>query len=192
MKAKGWLTIMCMMGLVGCSSAHWSNDDALMARSIEMQVDEGGSLTEIEYKIDPMKTPAAVRAAMDRLHPGGPFTDAEKEWNEGQLYFELSRVVGGMEVEAMFTPEGKLHSEEVQVTAAKVPAAVKSAIQSRWPRATVKKWEEIRDSERMVREYHVKLRQGDRHLKVAVSTAGVVRAAWREMPAEIEVPLGDG
>jgi len=130
-----------------------------------------------------------VRNAMNELHPGGPFTDAEREYNDGVLYFELSREVNGLEVEAMFTPEGELHAEEVSVAADTVPQAVKDAIAAEYADGTVTNWEEIRNGARELTAYHVKLGMGGKKYKVMVSTEGSITGAYIEVPAEIEVPV---
>lgn len=163
-------------------------DDARVATKIEIQMDKAGRIGEIEFHVDPARVPAAVRAAMDALHPGGPFTGAEKERQDGVLYYELTREVNGLEVEAMFTPDGKLHSEEIEVAEAAVPGAVKAAVATAYPDATVSKWESIHNAARALVEYHVKLVSGGQKVKVMVTPGGAITGAMLEVPAEIEVP----
>jgi hypothetical protein len=167
----------------------WDLSDAREAVKIEIQVAEDGSMREVEFHVAPESIPAPVRGAMDRLHPGGPYTDAERERSGGELYYELSRVVDGREVEAMFTADGTLHSEEIEVEKAAVPEAVASAIAKAFPEGTVSQWEEIHDGERALVEYHVKLGSGGRSYKVRVSPAGAIEGAVLEVVAELEVPV---
>ena len=171
------------------SPADWDIDDARMARKIEIQVDKAGNLQEIEFHIDPARVPAAVREAMDKLHPGGKFTGAEKERQGGVLYYELTSEVNGMEAEAMFRPDGTLHAEENEVAASAVPEAVRRTVEATFPGAQVSKWEEIRDGSRKLVEYHVKLVAGGRQVKAMITQAGAVTGAVLEVPAEIEVPI---
>jgi hypothetical protein len=126
---------------------------------------------------------------MDRLHPGGTYTDAERESHGGQVYYELKRVVDGRAVEAMFTADGELFSEEIEIPADRVPQAVKAAVAARHPQGRDHSYEEIRDATRTIEEYHVKLVEGDAHYKILVSPAGIVRGTYLEGPAEIEVPV---
>jgi len=178
------------LALVSCrSTAGIDKGEALAARSVEMQVDSSGRLTEIEYHLAPDQVPESIRRAMDALHPGGPFSDAEREFQGGRLYYELNRAVAGREVEAMFTADGRLHSEELQVGAEQVPDAVRATVRALHPSGTVTQYEEIRDGERALVEYHVKLREGERKLKVLLSPAGRHLATYREIEAEIEVPI---
>ena len=171
------------------TSRFWSLSDARVAEKLEIQVDHAGNRTEVEYHILPDAVPEAVRKAMDELHPGGPFIGAEKEFENGVLYYELTREVDGFEVEAMFTPSGSLHSEEIAVAADTVPDVVKAGVSAAYPGGTVKVWEEIRGSKRELKEYHVKLTDGGLNYKVVVTLGGTVARAVREVPAEVEVPV---
>jgi hypothetical protein len=180
------------LGLVAAAGAAghdlWDLDDARIATKVEIQVDKAGRILEIEFHVPPDAIPAVVRAAMDRLHPGGPFTDAEIERDGTGTYYELSRVVNGMEVEAMFTAGGELVSEEIQVAESSVPETVRSAVSRAYPGGAVAKWEEIRDKARQLVEYHVKLTFEGRKHKVMLDPAGALLRAVYEIPAEVEVP----
>ena len=192
MKLTTLTVLPACLATVACQSGRLlDTGDALAAESIELQVTAAGNMGEIEYHIDPMAVPAAVRTAMDELHPGGAYTAAEKEVNDGVLYYELSRTAGGMEVEAMFTPDGRLHSEEVEVAGTAVPEVVRTTAMDARSGAMVTKWEEIRDGDRRVFEYHVKMTSGGKNWKVMVAPSGTLLAIYREIPAEIEVPVGD-
>ena len=179
--------LLALMLAPACRSAGLNNEDALSARKLEIQVDAQGKTVEIEYHIRPQEVPDSVRKAMDELHPGGPFTGAERETHGGIVYYELTRVVNGMEVEAMFLPDGTLHQEELQVPSGRVPQLVRATVKQRFPEARVDKWEEIRGPDRSLVEYHVKASWGGDHFKLVVSTDGRLGAVYREIPAEIEV-----
>lgn len=191
MKLTTLAGLSACVATVACQSTRMNRKDALAARSIEMQVTAEGGLGEIEYHIDPSAVPGAVRDAMDLLHPGGPFTAAEKEVNDGVLYYELTREVGGMEVEAMFTPEGRLHSEEIEVAEAAVPEPVRARARNARRGATVTKWEEIRDGDHRLFQYHVKMTSDGMNWKVMIAPDGALDAIYREIPSEIEVPVKD-
>jgi len=174
--------------LPACGGARWNNEDALNAKKIEMTMSAQGKPMEVEFHISPAHVPAVVREAMDKLHPGGAFTDAEKEWYKGKLYFELSREVKGMEVEAMFTPDGQLFQQEIEIPQSKVPAGVQTAARAALSGGKVSKWEEIRDASNALLEYHVKMARGGKNFKIMITTGGRVTAVYREIPSEIEVP----
>ena len=181
------LAVLVAFAVPACATSGWNSHDALSADKIEMVMDDLGRQSEIEYHIPPENVPAVVRQAMDQLHPGGPFTGAEKEYNGGMLFYELTRVVDGMEMEVMFYPDGKLHSEELQVPEGSVPAIVRSTAQEALGGGTVTKWEEIRNYRRELYEYHVKITKAGMKYKVMIGLKGELLAIFREIPAEIEV-----
>jgi Putative beta-lactamase-inhibitor-like, PepSY-like len=185
------LAVAALVAMPSCGSSHgkWEPDHAAAAKKLEVQVDKSGRHTEVEYHIPPSEVPGPVRQAMDQLHPGGPYEDAEREWDGGKLYYELARRVNGLEVEAMFSPDGKLHSEELQVPMNKVPEAVRTAAMASLSGAQATMWEEIRNSKREVVEYHVKMSRGTDKYKLMLSTSGKLLGMVREVPAEIEVPV---
>lgn len=188
----GTVALVALVALPACAGrghASWDGDDAAAARKLEVQVDSSGRRTEVEYHISPDQVPAAVRKAMDQLHPGGPFEDAEKEFEGRKLYYELARKVNGLEVEAMFAPDGTLHSEEIQIPMSKVPTVVKDRAMASLSGAQATMWEEIRDSKREVTAYHVKMSRGSDKYKLMLTPDGKLEGKVREVPAEIEVPV---
>jgi len=178
----------CLLLLASCAShTEWRSEDGLAARKIEVQVDRDGRPLELEYHMAPSAVPASIHQAMDRLHPGGLAVDAEKEYVGSELFWELTKEIDGREIEAMFHADGTLHSEEIEVDGSDVPANVREAVSQRMP-GQVTKYEEIRDGERRLVEYHVKVQSNDMNWKIRVSTGGKVVGIVREVPAEIEVP----
>ena len=174
----------------GQDLALWNINDAREATRLEIQVDEAGQFVEVEYHMDPARVPPVIQEAMRREFPGvGAFTDAEKERDGGVLYYELSGEVGGLEVEAMFDLEGRLHSKEVEVPQESVPANVQQAVLKSAYVGTVTKWEEIRGSDGELVEYHVKTEHEGRKYKVIVPLAGIIGRVYLETVAEIEVPI---
>ena len=188
MKPALWVVISGFV-LVSCASqTEWRTEDALAADKVEVQVDGDGRALEIEYHVSPDVVPAAVHTAMDTLHPGGQAIGGEKEFIGSQLFWELSKVIDGREVEAMFHPDGTLRSEEAEVAVEDVPDEVRAAVAARLA-GTVRKWETVRDSDRALIEYHAKVDSDGRQYKLVVSTDGEILRVVRELLAEIEVPV---
>lgn len=183
------LLLLCVSSSACTSAVAWRADEALAAERLELQVDDRGRATEYEYHITPGAVPATVHEAMDALHPGGTVTAAEKEYHGDQLYWELSKEIDGLEVEAMFLPDGSLHSQEIEVRASSVPAAIAATVRDFG--GSVDKWEEIRDGDRNLVEYHAKVTRGGHRFKLSVSRKGRLEAVVRELVAEIEVPVRD-
>jgi hypothetical protein len=189
MKRELWTAVACSPLFVGCAAqAEWRTSEALDAEKIEVQVDSEGRPLEVEHHVDPRSVPAPVREAMDALYPGGRAVGAEKEYVGSSLFWELTKEIDGREVEAMFLPDGTLHAEEVEVSAGSVPDAVKAAVAEHMS-GELTKWEEIRDGDRQLVEYHAKLTSNGRSYKLLVAPGGEVLGVFREIPAEIEVPV---
>lgn len=172
----------------GCSSISYDAEWARRANLVEARIDAGGNLAEVEYHIPPNTVPDPVRSAMLELYPGATLTSAEYEVARGGDFYELTATVGGRSVEAMFTAEGELHSLELEVARDSAPA-VTQRITSTWPGSTVRMLEEIRDASRNFVEYHVKIDHKGAKYKIVADAEGTIRAALRETPAELEVPV---
>jgi hypothetical protein len=182
---------MLVLGVIltpACVTAGWSNEDALNAEWVEIQLDENARPLAVEFHVSPDEVPANIMDAMDALYPGGSAVAAEKEFVGSNFYWEVTKEIDGREVEAMFQQNGKLHSLEIEVPADSVPESVRAAVQTRI-QGQINKWEEIRDENRILVEYHAKLTANGKKYKAMVSTDGNVLGLVREVPAEIEVPV---
>jgi hypothetical protein len=166
----------------------WDIDDARIASSIEIIMEKDGTVKEVEYHVDPTRVPPAVWKAMDKMYPGLKPIAAEKEMDAGNLYYELAVEKDGRKVEAMFTADGDLYSQEIEVDPATVPEAVKKTIKEKYGDGTVTQWEVIKGPDGNIVEYHVKLTAAGKKHKILVSEDGFVFGAYYEVPAEIEVP----
>jgi len=183
------LTLAALSLLTACTSGPTlQNDDALGAEKLEVAMDESGRPTEIEYHVHPDAVPAAVHEAMEALHPGGAVTAAEKEFEGSRLFWELAKEIDGFKVEAMFYPDGRLYSQEVEVPASSVPEVVKSAVADA-DFGAVRAWEEIHDGDQQLVEYHAKTTSDGRNYKLLVGADGELLGVFREIEAEIEVPV---
>jgi len=174
--------------LCACVTNRYRNEDALASEKLEFQLNEKGRVDQIEYHIAPAGVPEAVRAAMARLHPDGEITGAEKEWHHGTLYYELTSKKGGLETEVMFYPDGTVFRSEIEVAAEDVPRSIRNIAQAALPGAQATKFEQIREADNRLIEYHVKLSRDGKRYKLILARAGEFRSLLREIPAEVEVP----
>jgi hypothetical protein len=99
---------------------------------------------EPEKKVDLKKVPAAVKKAVKKAFPDGKIVSVSTEKEKGELVYEVQLKVKKQNVDATFTPDGKLVSVEKEITVADLPKAVKDALDKRYPKATVKKVEDVR------------------------------------------------
>jgi hypothetical protein len=164
-------------------------DRAAGSFALEFLVDGDGSVSRLEYHIAPGETPPAVRAAMNRLHPGNPYTGAQLEVHGRQVLYQLSRNVDGLEVAAVFRADGTLVNEELEIPEESVPEPIRETIAERFPGAAIPRYDEVRDGQRTVRAYHVRLRLETRAYKLVIGPDGQLLQALLEVPAEVEVPV---
>ena len=181
--------------LAGCASAPFpdslATDIHLVPADghIEFTMDESGRVVETEFHCRPEDAPPAVRAAMERVVPGGSLTGCEKEYIGDTLYWELRKAVNGRDHEVLFTPAGNVHAQEIEIDPAKAPPTVLQSAAKGVPGGTQTDVEEIRDAAGTVRAYHVKYERDRRKYKVGVTPQGGLLWTVRETTAEIEVPV---
>jgi hypothetical protein len=198
-----WVAALVMalgaLAFAGGGASWWDVDDARMASKIEMKVDKCGMHQEIEYQfpqslVDKLVPPAVV-AAMNAMHGGKTMDGGEKEWVDGQLFWELTaKDAQGLKYEVMFTPDGQVHEQENQIAQTAVPGPVQTSIGNQYGTGTVTSWEVILDAGGAVVEYHVKLVEDagtpeEKHHKVIVQPNGFISGAYLEVQAELEIPV---
>lgn len=187
MDSRFWVAAGAAAMLASCGSVELRSEEALIAESVELQVDASGKILEVEYHVTPEMVPQPVRDAMDKLHPGGRASGAEKEYVGSTLYWELTKTIDGRAVEAMFLPDGTLHQEEVEIPASEVPQAAQTTARNKLG-GNVEKWEVVRDMQRTPFEYHAKGTRNGKKYKLMIGSGGELLGSVREVPAEIEVP----
>lgn len=155
---------------------------------IEAQIDAKGRIVDLEFHVPPTELPAAVVEAADRVIGEGPVLDAEREFVDGVAYWEVVKRVGGKEVEVLFDAAGRPRSWEIEIDPGEAPPNVLAAAEAAAPGAR-RKVEKILGAARELVAYHVKTAGEQGRYKVEVSPRGEVVAVWREVDAEIEVPV---
>jgi hypothetical protein len=124
------------------------------------------------------------------MFPGSRITDGEKEFDDnGRLYWEVTVKKGSEEKEIMLTPAGKPYRMEIKVRESEVPSEVIAAADSAAPGGRRTSVEKILDGKENLLEYHIKKSVNGIHYKILVTSDGRVREVYREVMAEIEVPL---
>lgn len=155
---------------------------------IEARIDTQGRIVGLEFHVPPAELPAVIVAAAGHVIGEGPVIDVEREFIDGVGYWEVLKRIDGRQVEVLFDEAGKPKSWEVEIDPSEAPPNVLAAAEAAAP-GTRSKVEKILGPARELLAYHVKL-AGDRgRYKVEVSPHGKVAAVWREVDAEIEVPV---
>jgi len=83
-------------------------------------------------KIPIEKTPKPVMEAFKAKFPGFTVTGVKKEVEDGKPAFEIESTKDGMAVDALLRPDGSFITIERQIKDADLPAAVASAVKSRY------------------------------------------------------------
>jgi hypothetical protein len=102
-----------------------------------------------EEKIPLDKLPKAVVDAVKAKFPKAKLVSAEKEKEDGKTFYEVAIKDGDSNIEVILTPEGKITAIEKEIEVKDLPKAVTDAFESKYPKATVKKVEEITKEDKL-------------------------------------------
>jgi hypothetical protein len=194
------LLLPCVLALAACGRADAQPENAFPKEAaaivetmggnqrIEMGIRADGSFDEIEFHVPYEDLPEPVRAAMEKLIPGGKVLDAEIEFAKGAKSYEVTKEVDGKEQEVLVDEKGAVLTWEIEVDVAKVPDAVQRAAENA-AGGEVTAWEEIRDGAKRLTAYHVKKDDAGRKYKLSIAPDGKLEYVRREMTAEIEVTV---
>jgi len=178
----------------------WDIDAARMASAIEIKIHSNGTIEDVEYHVPVATVPTAVVDKMKELYEGfDPTSDeakAEKEYEGGELFFELAWTVEGKKHEVMFTPSGEVHSKEIEIDWGDSTygdlTPIKTDIQGRYG-VSQSRCEVILDAADQLVEFHVKLTTGSgddaKKHKLIVTKDGFLAGAYLEVVSELEVPV---
>ena len=103
-----------------------------------------------------VKLPAPVETAFKQAYPNATIKNVSKEKEKGQDIYEVESVDGGRRRDLNYKPDGTVVSYEEELSPADVPAAVTSAIKSRYPKATLALCEKLMANQTMSYEIQLK------------------------------------
>ncbi len=78
----------------------------------EAHISADGTLHDLVEELAAARLPAAVVAAVARLHPGAAIAHAERELEEGVFRYDLELDIGGDEVDVVVTADGEVIAED--------------------------------------------------------------------------------
>jgi uncharacterized membrane protein YkoI len=128
---------------------------------------------EKEEKVPLDKLPKAVVEAVKAKFEGAKLVSAEKEKEDGKTVYEVNIKHKGHTIEVTVTPEGKIVSVEKTIEAKDLPEAVAAALKKKYPKATIKKIEELSKDDK-VTGYEVLLTSGKKTVEVVFDPSGKV------------------
>ncbi len=126
-----------------------------------------------EEKIAIDKLPRAVLDAVKAKFPGAELTGAEKEEEKGKVEYEVALKYKGHKYEVILTPEGKIVAVEKEIAVKDLPRAVTAAVETKYPKATIKIAEEVTKGEKVNYEVHL-VTADNRHVEVLLDPSGKV------------------
>jgi len=136
-----------------------------------------GGAVRADEKVELKDVPKVGIDAVKDKFPAGELTGAEKETKAGKTTYEVSLKNKGKNIDVALTSEGKIKEIETEVAVADLPKPVASAIEAKYPKATVKKAEEIVEfkGEDETKNYEVVLTMEDKKtLEVVLSPEGKI------------------
>jgi hypothetical protein len=96
-----------------------------------------------DEKIALDKLPKAVVDAVKAKYPKAKLVSAEKGDQDGKIVYEVDIKDGKSSIEVTVTPEGKILGAEKEIAAEDLPQPVSKALNAKYPKATIKKIEEV-------------------------------------------------
>jgi hypothetical protein len=96
-----------------------------------------------ESKVPLSEVPQAGLEAVKAMFADADITGAAKETEEGKTVFEVSLKQKGRNIDVTLGTDGKIQLIEKEIAAKDLPAAVKRALEAKYPKATYKIIEEV-------------------------------------------------
>jgi uncharacterized membrane protein YkoI len=128
---------------------------------------------EGEEKIPLDKLPKVVLDAVKAKFPGAELQSAAKEDEDGTLVYEVVLKHKGDTIEVILSMEGKITAIEKVIAAKDLPAAVSKALTDKYPKATIKKTEELIKDDK--KSYEVLIETADKKtIEVVFDPSGKV------------------
>lgn len=141
---------------------------AVVLAGVLVQADEAK-----EEKVSLDKVPRAVLKAVKAKFKDAKLVGAEKENDGGKVVYEIALKVKEQAIDVSVTAEGKIVSIEKTIAAKDLPKAVADTIGRKYPRATLRKIEEITEDDKTT--YEVLLTTtGKKTIEVVLDPAGKV------------------
>lgn len=124
---------------------------------------------EQEKKISKKELPAPVLAAFKKAYPKASIKGLNEEKKDGKTYFEIESKDGKLERDLLYLADGSVVEIEESVAVADLPAAVKGAVEAKYPKANMAKAEKVTKGTDVTYSVKVKTDKGKVTLDVDAS-----------------------
>jgi hypothetical protein len=111
----------------------------------------GGARAD-EEKVPLDKVPAAVMNAVKKKFPAAKIEEATKEVEDGKTTYEIGIEQDEHDITVSLKEDGTILEIEKEIAVKDLPSAVTGAIAAKYPRATLKKAEEVTKGEKVTYE----------------------------------------
>jgi uncharacterized membrane protein YkoI len=123
-----------------------------------------------EEKIPLDKVPAKVKEAIKAKFPAAELVSAEKEKEDGKTVFEVVIKNAGQKIEVIVDETGKIVAIEKVIAVKDLPKPVVEALEKKYPKATIKKVEEVLKGDKTT--YELRIESGGKTLEVTFDSTG--------------------
>jgi uncharacterized membrane protein YkoI len=108
-----------------------------------------------EEKVPLDKVPKAVLDAVKAKFEGAELKSASTEKEDGKLIYEINIKHQGHSIDVSLTEDGKIVSIEKTIDRKDLPKPVAEALDSKYPKATIKVIEEVTEKDKVNYEVHL-------------------------------------
>ena len=133
-----------------------------------------------ESKVATSEVPKAGLAAVKAMFPGAEIKGAAKETEDGKTVFEVTLTQKGSNIDVTVSEDGKIQLVEKQIADKDLPAAVRRALDARYPKATYKIIEQVdnvKDGKSSLDFFEALLVTADKEtLEVQIAPDGKIKA----------------
>ena len=98
-----------------------------------------------EESLSAASIPAPIKSAVMARFAGAKIKGGSKETEDGKTFYEVSLDRAGKNIDVTSTPAGELTLIESEISRADLPAAVSKLIDTKYPKATWRRVEEVRE-----------------------------------------------
>ncbi|MBU0753917.1 MAG: hypothetical protein KJ645_02175, partial [Planctomycetes bacterium] len=158
------LALIALIFLAGCASIGFPPQTAQETgkipadKLIEISLAPGSfDVSEVEFHVLKESIPVLISKRAKEEMPEGEIVDAEIEYQDGVVFYEVTCKVRGQEQEVLFTADGKVHRWEIGVDVATVPPAIIKQAKAACSGAKLVKAEQILNGAQDLLEYHFKM-----------------------------------
>jgi Putative beta-lactamase-inhibitor-like, PepSY-like len=132
--------------------------------ALEAQADEK------EIPLD--KVPQAVMKAVKAKFPKAVIKTATEETEDGKTEYEIETTVDGLATDIVLKPDGTIVVIEKEIKEKDLPVAVQTALKAKYPKAKIKKAEELTKGTEIT--YEMALEGADKVKEVVMDKTGKV------------------